>query len=240
MFIAGALSFLAPCTLPVLPAYLAFSTQPSRMSTTLRTVAFGCGLALVFLGFGMLAGTFGAFLASYKPIIARISGVLFILLGILILLGRGLPGFTLSKNPEHTLWGSFLFGLIFALSWSGCIGPVLGFALIMAANTQTALGGGVLLLMFTAGLLLPLLLVSAFLDKLPRDGRIWTLLKGKMLKIGKWEVHSTNLISGLMLIILGITFLLGLDRLLAGSPITSSLFNIEDKIAQAFDITLST
>ncbi len=150
--------------------------------------------------------------------------------GILILLGKGIPGLSIRAKPSTTLIGTFIFGIVFALSWSGCIGPVLGFALTMAANTQTAFGGGLLLLVYTLGLLTPLILVSIFIDKLPRNGKIWKIMQGKLITIGTWQVQSTQLITAVMFIVLGIMLLLGVDVLLSSSPIISKIFDIEDWI----------
>src|SRR5262245_2066390 len=124
MFLGGVLTFLAPCTLPILPAWLAFAAQQSKHgSAAARTLLFGLGVALVFVLLGIFAGTLGTLIATYKKIITMISGLLFILFGVMVLLGKSVPGITIQKTPHQTLAGSFLFGIIFALSWSGCIGP---------------------------------------------------------------------------------------------------------------------
>ena len=238
VFIAGVLTFLAPCTLPILPAYLVFSAQPSKTKTLFKTLAFGIGVGLVFVLFGVLAGSLGTLLALNKWWFAKATGVFLILLGIMILAGKGIPGFTVQSSPSRSLAGSFLFGIIFALSWSGCIGPVLGFVLVLAANTQTAIGGGVLLLIYAFGLLLPLLLVSLFIDKLPRNGRFWRFMKGKVLTIGSWKIQSTELITATMFILLGIIFLFGIDKLLATSSIISDIFAFEENLAKTFNIPL--
>ena len=237
VFIAGMLTFLAPCTLPILPAYLAFSTAPSKVSTFLRTLLFGVGVTLVFLIFGLLAGSLGSLIAFNKGFISTISGGVFILLGILVLSGKELPGFTIQTDPSRTALGTVLFGIIFALSWSGCIGPVLGFVLTLAVNTQTALSGGILLVVYALGLLTPLLVVSVFFDKLPKDGRIWALLRGRIITIGSWQVQSTQLITGSMLILLGMIFLFRLDAMLAQSPLIEIIFSWEEKLTNLMNAT---
>jgi cytochrome c-type biogenesis protein len=237
VFVAGMLTFLAPCTLPILPAYLAFSTAPSKVSTFLRTLLFGTGVIIVFLVFGLLAGSLGSLITINKGIIATISGIIFILLGGLILAGKELPWFTIQANPSRTAFGTLLFGIIFALSWSGCIGPVLGFVLTLAVNTQTALSGGILLVIYALGLLTPLLIVSVFFDKLPKDGRVWTLLRGKIITVGPWQIQSTQLITGSMLVLLGIIFLFRLDALLAQSPLIEIIFSWEERLTDLMNAT---
>lgn len=237
VFVAGLLTFLAPCTLPILPAYLAFSTTPSRVSAFLRTLLFGTGVIAVFLVFGLLAGSLGSLITVNKGVIATTSGLIFILLGAFILLGKDIPWFTIHANPSRTALGTMLFGVIFALSWSGCIGPVLGFVLTLAVNTQTALSGGILLVIYALGLLTPLFIVSVFFDKLPKDGRVWKLLRGKVILIGSWQVQSTQLITGSMLILLGMIFLFRLDALLAQSPIIEVIFSWEERLTDLMNAT---
>jgi len=233
--IAGVLSFLAPCTLPVLPAYLAFAAAPTRAGTLSRTLAFGTGLLLVFVALGTLAGSLGSLVGTNKNVITRSAGAAFILLGALVLAGRELPGFRSNAAPDRTIAGSFLFGTVFALSWSGCIGPVLGFALLLAAQTQTAIQGGVLLAAYAIGLIAPLLAVSAFLD---RRGRFLRVLRGRNVTIAGREYHTTQLITGAMLVIVGLVFLFRLDAILARSPVIGWIYRLENGIAAAFRIPL--
>lgn len=240
VFLAGMLTFLAPCTLPVLPAYLAFSSQQTKTSALMRTIMFGVGLSFVFIMLGLFAGTLGAVLAGYKGVIAKASGVLFIILGVLVLMGKGIPGFTINANPSRTILGSMFFGMIFALSWSGCIGPVLGFVLILAANTQTALSGAALLFIYALGLLAPLLLVSVFIDRLPRNGKVWRFMRGRTFKIGKYKVQSTELITAIMLFLLGLIFIFNIDHILASSAFIDKIFDWEEALASRLDITLIT
>jgi cytochrome c-type biogenesis protein len=237
-FLAGILSFLAPCTLPVLPAYLAFAATPTRTGTIARTLSFGLGLVIVFTLLGVLAGSFGALISANKDLIARTAGLLFLILGIMVLSGKELPGFQLKADPSRTIIGSFLFGALFAIAWSGCIGPIVGFALVLAAQTQTAAQGGILLATYAIGLIVPLLIVSAFLDKL-KGGRFLRLLRGKHVTIAGREYHTTQLITGVMLLVIGTVFLLRIDESLARSPLIGWLFDVEERLASALGITLS-
>lgn len=234
-FVGGILSFLAPCTLPVLPAYFAFATTPTRVGAIARTLSFGAGLAVVFIALGTLAGSLGALIAANKDAITRTVGALFLILGGIMLTGRELPGFQVRAEPKRTVAGAFLFGLLFAVSWSGCIGPIVGSALLLAAQTQTALQGGLLLAAYALGLLVPLLLISAFLDRL-QGGRFLAILRGRTVTLFGRELHSTQLITGVMLLVVGIIFLLRADVLLARSPLIGWLFGVEERLAAALGI----
>jgi len=237
-FIAGLLTFLAPCTLPVLPAYLAFAAVPDRKRAVLRTLAFGVGIATVFTLLGVLAGSLGSLIGTHKDIIARVAGGLFLIFGTLVLTGRELPGLRIEKNTGRTFTGALVAGIIFAIAWSGCIGPIVGFALVLAAQTQTAALGGVILFMYAVGLITPLLIVSTFLDTL-KGGPTLRFLRGREVMIGGRAFHTTQLVTGIMLLIVGLIFLLRIDLLLAESPIIGWLFQVEERIADALGIPLT-
>ncbi|HLC84460.1 MAG TPA: cytochrome c biogenesis CcdA family protein [Candidatus Nanoarchaeia archaeon] len=244
-FIAGILPFLAPCTLPVLPAYLAYSTHGHRRGITRNTIMFSLGLALVFTLLGLTAGTAGSFVFEYKNEITYTVGALIIVFGAMSLAGKSLTFFSMKKAPSRTPWGSFVFGNVFALAWSGCIGPVLGFMLVLAANSMTWFSGAILLFIYAMGLITPLLLVSAFLDSLPKDGRVWSLLRGRNIDLhiaGKtFSAHTTNLLSGSMFIGLGIFLILnnifGLTYLFP-PVMTEWIFSAQQALADAMGLTL--
>ena len=236
MFIAGILTFLAPCTLPVLPAYLAFNAHQTKAGRVGRTIAFGIGLSLVLVLLGVLAGSLGLFLSDYKTHIRIFSGLLLITLGILLLAGIQIPGFTIKTTPKRTFIGTFLFGILFGISWSGCIGPIVGLALIIAANTQTAIGGGILLFTYSLGLLTPLIIVSYIIDNSGTKSKIYKFIKGKTITIGSYKLQSTMLIAAIMLIILGSIFLFGLDHWLSQSTLIDKVFDLEDKLNLFFGI----
>ncbi len=238
VFIAGVLTFLAPCTLPVLPAYLAHTFQQGTTRRIWRTTAFATGVIATFLLFGILAGSLGNALAEYRAVIAVASGVLFLILGWLVLAGKELPGLNLDVSPKATLAGTFVFGIVFSLSWSGCIGPILGMVLVLAANTQTAVAGGILLIIYATGLLMPLLLLSAYLDRVPKNGAVWRLLRGKLLRIRGWEIHSTTLITGVMLLLLGIAFIFRIDKWLATTSLITYVFSAQEYVAAWLGVAL--
>ncbi|PIN74864.1 hypothetical protein COV18_05590 [Candidatus Woesearchaeota archaeon CG10_big_fil_rev_8_21_14_0_10_37_12] len=237
-FIAGIFTFLAPCTLPVLPAYIAYAGTSEHKKVTTNTLFFGFGLATIYTLLGVAAGTIGKFILSYKQELVYVFGFLLILFGILSITGKN---FKLTKpitqQRKRTKLGAYLFGGAFGLTWSGCIGPVLGFMLILAANTKTMFTGGLLLFIYSLGLVFPLILFSVWLDKLPRDGKIWCILHGKLfeLKLGKksFYVHSTNILSGILFISLGLLFIFNVPYALTNTfpGITEFIFDLEDKLA---------
>ena len=236
-FLAGMLTFLAPCTLPILAAYFAYSGTSDRKQITINTILFGTGLAIVFTSMGIFAGSIGGTILTYKREIVYIFGTLMILFGFMSIFEKSFKSFNLNIKIKKTKLGSVIFGGVFALTWTGCVGPILGFMLVMAANTQTAFSGGLMLLFYSLGIILPLILLSLFLDKLPKDGRFWKIMKGKeyTFSLGKKKihVHSNNLITGILFIIFGLMLLTNFSYFMINAfpGITEIIFDLEDKIS---------
>jgi len=213
-FLAGILSFLSPCTLPLLPAYFAFSFQTSRSTVVVTTVAFFLGLATTLTLFGASATALSFFLFQNQQAILIIGGMLIVLFGIMSFFGLGFTGIQFQARPEATIIGSYVYGATFALGWSACIGPILGSILtLLATQGMGILQGAFLAFVYALGLGLPLILVATFFSRLGTGTRFWKFLRGR-----GWTVrifgrdlflHSTSVISGLLLIIMGVLLLSG-------------------------------
>lgn len=181
-FIAGLVMFLAPCTLPIVPAYLGFISgvslkdleklegedrKKAQRRILLNGIAFILGFTLVFVLFGVLAGLLGQALAPVRIWLSRIGGLFVIIFG-LFMLGAfqikflqvekrvKLPSFLKIGSPPT----SFGIGTAFAFGWTPCVGPILASILLLASTSSTALQGGFLLLVFSLGLAIPFLLVA--------------------------------------------------------------------------------
>ena len=182
-FLGGLLSFLSPCTLPILPAYFAFAAKSSRSQIAANTMVFMLGVATVFSLFGAGASTLGVLLRNNQDLILLIGGVLIVIFGTMSLIGKGFTGMSAESssatNENMTPGGSFVFGMTFAAGWSSCIGPILGIILTMAATTASVARGTILLFIFAMGLGLPLILVSTFIGRASRQSLIWRILRGK-------------------------------------------------------------
>lgn len=189
-FIAGVLMFLAPCTLPLVPGFLAFiggvsahgadaHAEPARVlqARLLRNALFyvlGFSTVFVLLGTGFAAlGRHG--LNGFQSTLQRISGALILLLGLYLarvfdhprlrFLDRSFHAGFASRLAPGKASSAFLFGATFALGWSPCIGPILGSILLLASSSSTVVQGAVLLSIFSLGLGLPFLLVAALAGK---------------------------------------------------------------------------
>ena len=237
-FIAGLLSFVSPCTLPILPAYVAYSFEISKRNVKTMTLAFFLGLATVFTLLGMTATLIGNFLKSNLTIFSQVAGLAIIFFGIYILLGRGFSGFKIKQNKPKSYLGAFIFGSILGLSWTPCIGPILVAILLLASTAGSAISGGLLLFSYAIGIALPLLLFSTYLSKLNRNGNVWRFIKGKELKfnLGKKviRIHTTSLISGILFIVLGYLIFSGtlfiFNQYVGSSSFQQWIFAIEERL----------
>jgi len=206
--LAGLLSFLSPCTYPILPAYIAYSFKASKKNIKLISLTFFLGLALTFTILGMSATTLGIALKNNLTLFTQIAGTLLVATGVFMLLGKSLPVLKIKKQRPTSYLASFIFGAIMGISWTPCVGPILIAILILASTTSSVFTGGLMLFFYAIGLAIPLLLLAAYLGKLDKSSRIWKFIKGKNIVIEldknkKLEIHSSTLISGLLFIILG-------------------------------------
>lgn len=212
-FIAGVMSFLSPCTLPILPAYFAVTVQADRAHMSRMSITFFCGLAALFVLMGGSASFAGQILRDHMSSLTMYGGIFVMVFGVMTLFGKGFSGATFKSRPASTYAGSFAFGATFALGWTPCVGPILSGILILAATDKTIIQGMTLLFFYAFGLGLPLILISTFCGNLSKDSLFWRILRGK-----GWEVqvggrvlllHTTNLFSGFLLIALGIALIMG-------------------------------
>jgi cytochrome c-type biogenesis protein len=176
--LAGVLSFLSPCVLPIVPPYLAFMAGGARAEAgrrgearTLRAAAFFVlGLSTVFLILGFAASALGRVLLAYQQQMALVAGVVVIVFGLNFLGLLRVPFLARevrfeARGQTGTALGAYLFGLAFAFGWTPCIGPVLGAILSLAAQGGSAGRGLLLMAAYAAGLGLPFLLTALFLGR---------------------------------------------------------------------------
>lgn len=213
-FLAGIFSFLSPCTLPILPAYFAFTFQARRERVLLMTVAFFLGLATTMVLLGATATAISQFLFPQLDRITQIGGILIIIFGVMSMLGKGFNGIPILDRPSTSFIGSYVYGATFALGWTACVGPILGTLLTLLTTQGVAvLQGAVLAFIYALGLGLPLILVAGYFSRLGSGSRFWQFMRGRAfeLPLGNktLHLHSTSVISGLLLIVMGILLATG-------------------------------
>jgi len=167
-FIAGIISFLSPCVLPLVPGYLSFAAgfSASRGKVFLGSLLFVLGFSAVFVSYGAVFGGLGNQLSANEEVISRILGVLTIFLGF-IFYGRFPFSPTIRPKMRTTggLLGAPLLGVLFGIGWTPCIGPALAAVQTLAFQESSAVRGAVLSFGYCLGLGLPFILSGLFLDK---------------------------------------------------------------------------
>ena len=211
-FLEGIITFLSPCLLPMLPIYVSYFAgggERSTRKTLTNALGFILGFTVVFVAMGALAGTLGSFLKSHQTTVNIVSGLLVIFFGLSFLGVFRLSFFQGSRfrvDGEHMgFFSALIFGLIFSLGWTPCVGAFLGSALALASQQGHVVQGMVMLLAYSLGLGVPFLLSALLIDKL-KSTFDWV----------KRHYAVINRISGGLLIAIGLLMATGtLGRLLA-------------------------
>src|SRR5690625_3044176 len=158
-FLGGVLTLLSPCSVMLLPSFFAYAFSNPRQIIA-RTGVFFLGLAVALVPLGILAGTLGAWVNVNRFTIMTVAAIIVILLGLLMAAGVPIPGLNLERSSNaSTNTAVFALGTVYGLA-GVCAGPLLGAALAFAAFGGDPVWGGIVLLIFAAGMVLPLLLLS--------------------------------------------------------------------------------
>ena len=172
-FLEGIITFISPCLLPMLPVYISYfaNGENNRKRTFCNAVAFVAGFTAVFLVLGAFAGTVGAALKRYETAVNIVTGGIVVILGLNFsgLLQIGLLNRTKKPDVEiktENIFSTFLFGMIFSIGWTPCVGAFLGSAMMLASDRGTMTEGLLMLLVYSLGLGIPFLLSALLLDRL--------------------------------------------------------------------------
>jgi cytochrome c-type biogenesis protein len=242
-FLAGMLSFLSPCCLPVLSAYVAYTVQTQRDHMVGTTVAFFLGLATTMVVFGAVSTALSQLLFQHLPTLTLIGGLVIIGFGIMSILGKGFAGVQLTDRPTAGAAGAYLYGATFALGWTACVGPILGALLTLLATQGIAvLQGAVLAFIYALGLGAPLIALATFLSRRDRNSRIWRIMRGRgfEIKLGftTLYLHTTSIASGVLLIAIGVLLATGqlatLSQAALQSPLTRWVLNLDSELQRIF------
>ena len=213
-FLAGLVSFLSPCVLPLVPGYVSLisgvgveqlKTQESQLlrKVMLNSIAFIMGFSVVFITLGAVATEVSQMLARYRSLLAQVAGV------VIVLFGLHLTGVFKIKalytdarlhsvKGGSTAWGAFVIGFAFAFGWTPCVGPVLTVILTFAAAQDSITKGVVLLAIYSMGLAVPFLLTALGVE---RFLKFYSRFRAHM--------HAIEVASGVLLIALGVLLVIG-------------------------------
>lgn len=205
-FLEGIITFISPCLLPMLPIYISYFASGGVRSTgkTLKNaLGFVGGFSVVFLCLGALAGTVGSFLKEYQTAVNVVSGLVVIFFGLNFL---GVVQLNIFQGNQHTVnttnmgfFSAFLFGLVFSIGWTPCVGAFLGSALMLASLQGHVLEGVLMLLAYSLGLGIPFVFCAVLIDYL-KSAFDWI----------KKHYKIINAVSGSFLIVIGIMMATGL------------------------------
>lgn len=204
-FLEGIITFVSPCILPMLPVYVSYFAggESNRKRTLINALGFVLGFTIVFVLLGAFAGVIGGLLQRYETIVNLVTG------GVVIILGLNFTGIINivflngSKKAEMefekiSFGSSVLFGIVFSIGWTPCVGAFLGSALMMASQQGTVGAGIWMLILYSAGLGIPFIISALLLDRL-KDA----------FQLIKKNYRMINLLSGIFLIIVGIMMATG-------------------------------
>ena len=208
-FLEGLISFISPCMLPMLPLYISYFAAggDKKRKTWINALCFVLGFTVVFALLGLFAGTLGGFVTKYQNVLNIVCGCIVVLFGFSYMELIPLP-FLKGMKGGRSITGAlsaFVFGVIYSVSLTPCVGAFLGSALMMASVSGTALKGVALLVTYSAGLGIPFLLSALLLGQ----------LSGAFNFI-KRHYKVINIVCGIFLVIVGVMMALGwINKLMA-------------------------
>lgn len=211
-FFEGIITFISPCLLPMLPIYISYfaNGEDNRKRTLKNAFGFVLGFTIIFVMLGAFAGSIGGFLKQYKTVVNIITGFIVVVLGLNFLGIFNIAFLNQTKKMQLQVKStgfltSILFGIVFSIGWTPCVGAFLGSALMMASERGTVVEGMFMLIMYSAGLGIPFIASAVLIDR----------LKGTFDFIKK-NYSIINKITGSLLVIVGILMMAGaMDYLLS-------------------------
>ena len=205
-FLEGVITFISPCLLPMLPVYVSYfagGRERSGGKTLKAALGFVAGFSLTFIALGTLAGTVGGFLRSHQTAVNIVSGLIVIFFGLNFL---GILRLNLFRGSSHRVetgnmgfFSALVFGLVFSVGWTPCVGAFLGSALMLASQQGQALTGMLMLLAYSLGLGIPFVISALLIDYL-KSAFDWI----------KRNYRVINAVCGWLLVLMGLLMATGL------------------------------
>lgn len=204
-FLEGIITFVSPCLLPMLPIYISYFAGGKEKDTKRvikNSIGFILGFTVVFVLLGALAGTLGSLLNEYKTVVNIVTGLIVIFFGLSFLgvfklnIFKGMK----SANTDNLgFFSSFLFGVVFSIGWTPCVGAFLGSALMMATSQGSIAQGVFMLFLYSLGLGIPFFISAILIDKLKST-----------FNFIKKHYNIINTVSGILLVAVGVLMATGL------------------------------
>lgn len=207
-FLEGIITFISPCLLPMLPIYVTYfagqTHEDNKYTVIINALGFVLGFTVIFVLLGAFAGSLGGLLIQYSNIVNIIGGVIIILFGLNFMDLLHIPFLNTNHqiNMDHSQAGFFsamLFGIVFSIGWTPCVGAFLGSALMMAASSGDTLKGVLMLLSFSIGLGVPFVISAVLIERMKST-----------FDFIKRHYQVINRVSGGLLVLIGIMMATGL------------------------------
>ncbi|MEU7007889.1 cytochrome c biogenesis CcdA family protein [Streptomyces sp. NPDC046332] len=225
-FLGGLLALLSPCSALLLPAFFAYSID-STSRLLARTGIFYAGLATTLVPLGAAGSFAGRLFYGNRDLLVALGGWTIIVLGVLQILGMGFASRRMAEVSGRirptTAVSVYALGLVYGLA-GFCAGPILGSVLTVAALSGSPAYGGLLLAVYALGMAVPLFLLALLWERYELGRRRW--LRGRTVRAGRFELHTTSLLSGLFFVVLG-TLFLAFD----GTTALPGLLSVDDSFA---------
>ncbi|MFE0702758.1 cytochrome c biogenesis CcdA family protein [Streptomyces sp. NPDC058872] len=225
-FLGGLLALLSPCSALLLPAFFAYSID-TRAKLVARTGILYAGLATTLVPLGAAGSLAGRFFYGHRELLVTAGGWLIVGLGVLQILGLGFTSRRIAEasgriRPTSAL-SVYALGLVYGLA-GFCAGPILGSVLTVAALSGSPAYGGLLLAAYALGMAVPLFVLALLWERYDLGRRRW--LRGRPIRVGRFEAHSTSVLSGLFFVALGALFLV-----FDGTTALPGLLTVEESFA---------
>ncbi|MET8506479.1 cytochrome c biogenesis CcdA family protein [Streptomyces sp. NPDC004787] len=225
-FLGGLLALLSPCSALLLPAFFAYSMD-TRAKLVARTGIFYAGLATTLVPLGAAGSFAGRLFYGHRDLLVALGGWTIVALGVLQILGLGFASRRMSEVSGRirptTALSVYALGLVYGLA-GFCAGPILGSVLTVAALGGNPVYGGLLLAVYALGMAVPLFVLALLWERYELGRRRW--LRGRPIRVGRFEAHSTTLLSGFFFVALGALFLV-----FDGTTALPGLLSVDDSFA---------
>jgi cytochrome c biogenesis protein CcdA len=225
-FLGGLLALVSPCSALLLPAFFAYSVD-SAGRLLARTGIFYAGLATTLVPLGAAGSYAGRLFYGHRDLLVLAGGWLIVALGVAQILGMGFASRRIASVSGRirptTAVSVYALGLVYGLA-GFCAGPILGSVLTVAAVSGSPAYGGLLLAVYALGMAVPLFVLALLWERFDLGRRRW--LRGRTLRAGRFELHTTSLLSGLFFVVLG-TLFLAFD----GTTALPGLLSVDDSFA---------
>jgi cytochrome c biogenesis protein CcdA len=225
-FLGGLLALVSPCSALLLPAFFAYSVD-SAGRLLARTGIFYAGLATTLVPLGAAGSYAGRLFYGHRDLLVLAGGWLIVALGVAQILGMGFASRRIASVSGRirptTAVSVYALGLVYGLA-GFCAGPILGSVLTVAAVSGSPVYGGLLLAVYALGMAVPLFVLALLWERFDLGRRRW--LRGRTLRAGRFELHTTSLLSGLFFVVLGTLFLV-----FDGTTALPGLLSVDDSFA---------